>query len=231
MNDVVIGKGNLDGKGVYANRDFKKGEVVIEYHLKPLSHAEFEKLPDSEKQFTHTHNGQIYLYSEPERYVNHAANGNVVQDLEKQCDRAVRDIPKGEEITGSATKDDTALLKKVDCLLVRVPTIDQGLHFYCNKLKLPLRWKKEDSAGLGLGQSELVISTRFDPETDILVDDVQEVVEIIKNAGGEVLVAPEDIPIGKVAVVKDPFGNVLTLLDWSKGLYQTDEAGNITGVK
>ena len=53
MNDVVIGVGNLTGKGVYANRDFKNGEVVIRYHLKPLTKTEFEELPDDEKIFTH----------------------------------------------------------------------------------------------------------------------------------------------------------------------------------
>ena len=28
-NDVIVGSGNLVEKGVYANRDFGKGEVVI----------------------------------------------------------------------------------------------------------------------------------------------------------------------------------------------------------
>lgn len=106
MNNVVIGKGNLAGKGVYANRDFKKGEVVIKYLLKPLTAEEFEALPESEKMFTHTHRGQIYLYSEPERYVNHSLDGNVYPDLKQQCDIALRDIKKGEAITGDATKDD-----------------------------------------------------------------------------------------------------------------------------
>ncbi len=106
MNDVVIGKGNLAGKGVYANRNFKKGEVVIKYNLKPLTKEEYKNLPKSEKMFTHTHWGQINLYSEPERYVNHSFNGNVYPDLVKQCDIALRDIEKGEVITGDATKDD-----------------------------------------------------------------------------------------------------------------------------
>ena len=106
--DVIIGKGNLAGKGVYANRDFKKGEVVIKYNLKPLTEKEFENLPESEKMFTHTHWGTINLYSEPERYVNHSDNPNTYQDLINQCDIALRDIKKGEEITSDATKDDVA---------------------------------------------------------------------------------------------------------------------------
>ena len=72
MNEVVIGKGELAGRGVFANRNFNKGEVVIKYNLKPLTEEEFKRLPESEKMFTHSHYGQIFLYSEPERYVNHS---------------------------------------------------------------------------------------------------------------------------------------------------------------
>jgi SET domain-containing protein len=104
--DVIIGKGNLAGKGVYANRDFKKGEVVIKYNLKPLTEEEFENLPESEKMFVHEHSSIINLYSEPERYVNHSENPNTYQDLINKYDIALRDIKKGEEITTDATKDD-----------------------------------------------------------------------------------------------------------------------------
>lgn len=106
MNDVIIGKGNLAGKGVYVGRDFKKGEVVINYHLKPLTQEEFDNPPESEKMFTHSHWGTIMLYSEPERYVNHSKNPNTYQDIVKQGDIALRDIKKGEKITTDATKDD-----------------------------------------------------------------------------------------------------------------------------
>src|SRR3990167_8774559 len=105
MSDVKIRKGNLEGKGTYANRDFKKGEVVIKYNLKPLTKEEFEKLPESEKEFTHGRRGVIHLYSVPERYVNHTSNPNTIQDLKKKSDIAKKDIKKGEEITTDATKD------------------------------------------------------------------------------------------------------------------------------
>jgi hypothetical protein len=106
MSDVIIGKGNLAGKGVYANRDFKKGEVVIKYNLKPLTKEEYKNLPKNEKMFTHTHWGVTYLYSEPERYVNHSKNPNTYQNLTNQCDIALRDIKTGEMITTDASKDD-----------------------------------------------------------------------------------------------------------------------------
>ena len=44
------------------------------------------------------------------------------------------------------------------------------------------------------------------------------------------LVEPADIPIGRLAVVEDPFGNRLVLLDSTKGTYDTDESGAVTGV-
>lgn len=108
MADMIIGKGNLYGKGVYANRGFKKGDVVIQYNLRPLTAVEFEDLSKNEKIFTHSHWGQMYLYSEPERYVNHSSNPNTFQDLQNKCDVALRDIRKGEMITTDATKDDSA---------------------------------------------------------------------------------------------------------------------------
>ena len=105
---MTIGKGNLGGKGVYANRNFKKGDVVIRYNLTPLTEGEFENLPEDEKEYTHTHWGTIYHYGEPERHVNHADNPNTCQDLENSCDVALRDISEGEMITTDATKDDVA---------------------------------------------------------------------------------------------------------------------------
>jgi hypothetical protein len=106
MENIIVGSGNLAGKGVYAARPFQKGEVVMQYHLKLLNDTEFENLPEPEKDFVHVHWNQRYLYSEPERYVNHSSDPNTYQDLEKQCDIALRDIQQGEMITTDAAKDD-----------------------------------------------------------------------------------------------------------------------------
>lgn len=106
MNDVIIGKGKMFGKGVFANRNFKKGEIVITYALKALTPQEFQNLPKMEKNFVHKHWGTYYLYSSPERYVNHSSNPNTLPHLKDQCDVAIKDINKGEEVTTDATKDD-----------------------------------------------------------------------------------------------------------------------------
>ncbi len=105
-NDVFIGEGDLHGKGVYAKRRFRIGQVVIKYNLKPLTQEEFDALPANEKDFTHVHREVIYLYSEPERYVNHSDTPNTYQDFVDKADVALRVIKKGEMITTDATKDD-----------------------------------------------------------------------------------------------------------------------------
>ena len=94
MDDVYIGKGKLAGKGVYALRDFKKGELVKEWNLKLLSQADFDRLSKSERMFVHSFWNKIYLFPEPSRYTNHSAHPNAQSDLEKMCDFAIRDIKK-----------------------------------------------------------------------------------------------------------------------------------------
>jgi hypothetical protein len=55
-------------------------------------------------------------------------------------------------------------------------------------------------------------------------------VEVFRSNGGQVIAEPFDIPVGRLGVVLDPFGNALVLLDLSKGTYTTDETGDVTGV-
>jgi predicted enzyme related to lactoylglutathione lyase len=69
------------------------------------------------------------------------------------------------------------------------------------------------------------------PEVDFLVDSAEDAVRQVESLGGALLSGPEDIPVGRVAVVADPFGNPLVLLDLSKGTFQTDPDGNVTGVR
>ncbi len=45
-----------------------------------------------------------------------------------------------------------------------------------------------------------------------------------------VLSGAEDIPAGRLVRVADPFGNLLVLLDLSKGTFQTGPDGTVTGV-
>jgi len=68
-------------------------------------------------------------------------------------------------------------------------------------------------------------------EIDMLVDSADAAVERFEASGGEVAAPPFDIRIGRCAVVRDPWGNELVLLDASKGLLVTDADGNVTGIE
>jgi lactoylglutathione lyase len=126
-----------------------------------------------------------------------------------------------------------ALFRKVDCLALRVPDLNEAIDFY-GRLGHEVLWRTTTGAGLRLPESEaeLVVQTeRPGPETDLTVDDVAAAVERFVAAGGRVVVGPFDIAIGRCAVVADPWDNHLVILDNSKGRLITDEAGNVTGVE
>lgn len=120
------------------------------------------------------------------------------------------------------------MLKKINAVLVKVPNIQEGLDFYREQLGLQTFWKMEDMASVHLGDGQLVMSTTLDPETNILVESVEHAVGIFEQAGGKIVGIIEEIPVGKLAVVADPFGNQLTLVDFSKGFYALDVLGNVT---
>lgn len=123
-----------------------------------------------------------------------------------------------------------ALFQKIDCLRLPVADLEAGLRFYRDALGHELIWRTATAAGLRLPDSdaELVIHTEGQPaETDLMVAAVGDAVARIVAAGGSVLQPVFDIAIGKCALVADPFGNVLVVLDQSKGLLVTDDAGNV----
>ena len=114
--DIVIKVSKIHGTGAFANRNFKKGEIVIKYHLKPLTKQEFNNLSESEKHFTSFQDGKHWLFPSPERYVNHSCEPNTNPNLKERCDFALRDITKGEEITTDYSKDDVpGLNMKCNC--------------------------------------------------------------------------------------------------------------------
>jgi predicted enzyme related to lactoylglutathione lyase len=126
------------------------------------------------------------------------------------------------------------LLRKVDAVTVPVPDLDSGLHFYRDALGHELSWRNDEigQAGLRLSgrDTEIVLSTRQEYEPNWLVDSADGAADVICAAGGRLVAGPFDIPVGRLAVVADPFGNVLVLLDLSKGHYATDESGTVTGI-
>ncbi len=126
------------------------------------------------------------------------------------------------------------MLRSIDSVTVNVPDLDAGLHFYRDRLGHTLLWRNDEigQAGLQLpdGETELVLSTSLGSAVNWLVASVPDAVNDLVSAGGIVVSTPTDIPVGRVAVVQDPFGNELVLLDLSKGLYVTDGGDRVVGV-
>lgn len=125
------------------------------------------------------------------------------------------------------------LIRAVDAIQIPVDDLDAALAFYRDALGHELRWRNDDAAGLGLPEAttELVLETRRpELEPNLLVADVEAAAARFAEAGGTLVSPPEDIPVGRVAVVQDPFGNRLVLLDLSKGRYTTDAEARVTGV-
>jgi len=123
-------------------------------------------------------------------------------------------------------------LKKIDALQIPVPDLDTGLAFYRDRLGHELVWRSESAAGLRMPDTdaEMVLQTeRESLEINLLVESVDSASDAIEGAGGTVVEPPFDIPIGRCAVVEDPWGNRLVILDMSRGALLTDEEGNVVG--
>src|SRR5262252_6910102 len=77
--------------------------------------------------------------------------------------------------------------------------------------------------------TEIVLATHLRYKPNWLVASVDAAASRFQAAGGRVVREPFDIPVGRVALVANPFENTLVLVDLSRGHYVTDETGHVTG--
>lgn len=114
-----------------------------------------------------------------------------------------------------------------------VPDLDSGLAFCRDRLGHRLLWRHEGAAGLALpdAETELVLTVRHAYEPNWKVASADDATRKLTSHGAEVIAGPHDIPIGRLAVVRDPFGNPLVVLDSTKGRYQVGDDGNLLGVR
>jgi lactoylglutathione lyase len=115
------------------------------------------------------------------------------------------------------------MLKKIDCVMIRVEDLEAAAVYYSDVFGLRRIWQDETSVGLGFPETDAEVVLHRNPEipspVDVhyLVDDVVYSVQVLRENGCRVLSEPFDIPIGKCAVVRDPFGTTLSILDMSNG--------------
>jgi len=113
------------------------------------------------------------------------------------------------------------MLRKIDCIMVLVPDLDTAARFYTDVLGLRLIWRDAAQIGLRFPETDAELVLHTDPDIPqqaphYLVDDVIATVAALRAAGCRVLVEPFDIRMGQCAVVADPFGVTLHILDATK---------------
>ncbi|MBS3106977.1 SET domain-containing protein [Candidatus Woesearchaeota archaeon] len=106
LHHIVIQESAVHGKGVFANQHFKKGDRIfmwdtsVKLRLDEVEHL----LPEEKKYVTSLDEGVYLLLQPPERYVNHSCSPNL--EVRSQCDVALRDIEKGEELTTDYSREE-----------------------------------------------------------------------------------------------------------------------------
>jgi lactoylglutathione lyase len=120
------------------------------------------------------------------------------------------------------------MLRKIDCVMIYVDDLEAATSYYVHVFGLRPLWRDDESVGLRFPETdaEIVLHTKPDlpskVEVHYLVDNVIAAVHILKEQGCSILVDPFDITIGKCAVIQDPFGVRLCILDMTKGPLQLD---------
>ena len=113
MRNVITKVSKINGKGVFANRDFSKGEVVLEWSRTSdiLTKEQVNSLPEEKKKYVSFHEGKFYFFKAPGVFMNHSCEANT--KAVNACDIAVRDIKEGEEITCDYVAENVPGLKLV----------------------------------------------------------------------------------------------------------------------
>jgi lactoylglutathione lyase len=132
------------------------------------------------------------------------------------------------------------MLRKIDCIMIRVNDVEAAAAYYAKVFGLRPQWSGDDSIGLVLPETDAEIVLHNDSdipssvEVHYLVDDMVSAVAHLAAQGCQILVAPFPITIGKCAVIRDPFGTRLCILDmmrrkrlefWEVALGNSSEPG------
>ena len=100
MANVIVKNSSVQGKGVFASRDFKKDDFVLAINDSHVVLDESKLTPEQHKFDLDYLNDKIVLMQSPEKYINHSCDPNVYVKTEDSIRNvyAMRDIIKGNEI-------------------------------------------------------------------------------------------------------------------------------------
>ncbi|MFA5086413.1 MAG: SET domain-containing protein [Candidatus Paceibacterota bacterium] len=115
MKDVLVKKSKINGKGVFANKNFRKGAVIIKWKIgKIFTKREIDSFSkEIQKYKNHIGRNKYIIAGSPEGRVNHSCLPNTF--VKNGCDIALRGIKKGEEITSDYTREGASLSFICNC--------------------------------------------------------------------------------------------------------------------
>jgi predicted enzyme related to lactoylglutathione lyase len=122
------------------------------------------------------------------------------------------------------------MLKKIDSVILHVSDVAEALDFYADVFGLKPIWQDERAGEAGLlfpdGDSVLVLHANpISPgqvEVRYLVDDVPGALRRYTDQGCKVLVEPFEVHRGRGAIIQDPFGMQICIVDKSRGKAERD---------
>lgn len=114
-------------------------------------------------------------------------------------------------------------LLKIDNIMYRVKDLEEGERFYREVLGLKKVWEDKERKMIGFqleqSDSEIVIQNNpdlSDFELSYLVENVEEFIKEREGQGLKVASGPIDVRTGKYAVLEDPDGNKIPIIDLTK---------------
>lgn len=103
--DTYVKESSIEGWGLFASKDFKKGELIIDYNLFPENWYQMKYIDLTEEQIRKNWyvmiDNELCITSDKYSkfsYINHSRTPNCFWDIDKRIITANRDIQKGEEL-------------------------------------------------------------------------------------------------------------------------------------
>jgi SET domain-containing protein len=114
IDDVEVRESGIQGRGLYALREFNDGEIVLRWDLShAIPNEQVASLTEAERRYTHPiDDKRTLIVQPPERFVNHSCRNNT--EVRNFCDVALSRIEVGEEITSDYGSDGSGV--RFDCL-------------------------------------------------------------------------------------------------------------------
>jgi len=104
MISYIVKKSKIHGSGLFANKDFEKGELIFEVDLSKLPRIQSNTKPSKENELhiDYVGRGKYVVSHHPYVYINHSCDPNILvkhETIAKSKFYAMKNISKDEQFT------------------------------------------------------------------------------------------------------------------------------------